>query len=55
MKNLMKSFAADERGVTSIEYAIIASGVAVAIIASVNALGGAVTAVFNDVVGQLGA
>ena len=42
-------FIADEGGATSIEYAIIASGVAVAIISVVNGLGAAVLAKFTSV------
>ncbi len=42
-------FIADEGGATSIEYAIIASGVAVAIVAVVNGLGAAMLAKFTSV------
>ena len=37
-------FFADQNGTTSIEYALIAAGIAVAILATINALGGTVLA-----------
>ena len=39
----------DERGATAIEYAMIASGVAVAIAATVTSLGSGVKGLFNNV------
>ena len=42
-------FARDERAATSIEYALLAAGIAVAIIATVNALGATVSAMFASV------
>jgi pilus assembly protein Flp/PilA len=39
----------DERGATAIEYAIIASGIAVAIAASVTSLGSSVNGLFTNV------
>jgi pilus assembly protein Flp/PilA len=39
----------DERGATAIEYAILASGVAVAIVASIMNLGGTVKGLFTSV------
>jgi pilus assembly protein Flp/PilA len=45
----MKNFAADESGVTAIEYALIASLIAVAIIGAVTTVGTKVSTVFNDV------
>jgi pilus assembly protein Flp/PilA len=42
-------FLHDERGATAIEYAIVASGVAVAIVASVNSLGSGVKGLFTSV------
>ena len=38
--SLVKQFRGDRRGVTALEYGLIASGVAVAIIAGVTLLGG---------------
>lgn len=42
-------FLADESGATAIEYALIASGIALAILASVNALGTAINTTFNTI------
>ena len=39
MSKLVKAFAIDESGVTAIEYALIATGIAIAIIASVQGVG----------------
>ena len=39
MLRRLKEFCADESGATAIEYALIASGIALAIITSVNSLG----------------
>jgi pilus assembly protein Flp/PilA len=42
-------FMHDERGATSIEYAVIASGVAVAIAATITTLGSSVKSLFTSV------
>jgi pilus assembly protein Flp/PilA len=39
MKNLVSRFVKDESGATAIEYALIAAGISLAIIAVVNGLG----------------
>lgn len=39
MKNLLKRFLADESGATAIEYGLIAAGLSLAIISTVNGLG----------------
>ena len=49
MINSMKKFAADESGVTAIEYALIASLIAVFIITAVQTVGTKVSTVFNEV------
>jgi pilus assembly protein Flp/PilA len=49
----VRNFLSDESGVTAIEYALIASLIAVAIIASVTAVGTSVTSVFNEIGGTL--
>jgi len=54
MKTLMQRFAKDESGATAIEYGLIAAGISVAIIATVNALGGQLKNTFNTVSTQLG-
>lgn len=46
----IKTFVADENGVTAIEYGLIAALVGVAIVTSVKALGGQLNTTFNAVV-----
>jgi pilus assembly protein Flp/PilA len=53
MIDRIKAFLANESGATAIEYALIASLVAVAIIGSVTAVGTKVKAVFNEVASNL--
>jgi pilus assembly protein Flp/PilA len=45
----LKNFVANESGATAIEYALIASLIAVAIIASLNAVTGQLKVVFSEV------
>jgi len=47
--NAMSRFLCDERGATAIEYAIVASGIAVAIAATVTSLGSGVKGMFTSV------
>ncbi len=49
-----KHFLRDERGATAIEYGLIAAGISVAIIATVNTLGGQLKNTFSNVSTQLG-
>jgi pilus assembly protein Flp/PilA len=49
MTEPMKRFMADERGATAIEYGLIAAGIAVAIIATVQALGTTLNTTFSSV------
>jgi pilus assembly protein Flp/PilA len=49
MANLVRQVAGDESGATSIEYALIAVLVAVAIIGSVSALGDSLQSIFSTV------
>jgi pilus assembly protein Flp/PilA len=49
----LKSFVANESGATAIEYALIASLIAVAIILSVTALGSKLQNTFNEVSSNL--
>jgi pilus assembly protein Flp/PilA len=44
----------DKRGATAIEYAMIAAGIAVAIVAAVNALGVSVKAMYDSVKNAMG-
>jgi pilus assembly protein Flp/PilA len=50
-----KRFMRDESGATAIEYGLIAAGISVAIIATVNTLGGKLNNTFQSVSSQLGA
>jgi pilus assembly protein Flp/PilA len=45
----VRSFLGNENGATAIEYALIAGGIAVAIVTAVNGLGTKVTSLFNSV------
>lgn len=54
MKNLLARFVKDESGATAIEYALIAAGIAVAIITAVNSVGTAITGKFNEIKTALG-
>jgi pilus assembly protein Flp/PilA len=49
MKNLIARFVKDESGATAIEYGLIAAGIALAIIAAVQGVGGKLTNTFTSV------
>jgi pilus assembly protein Flp/PilA len=49
MLRVRKNFLIDESGVTAIEYALIASLIAVFIITAVTLVGGQVSTVFNEI------
>ena len=49
MKNLIARFVKDESGATAIEYALIAAGIALAIITAVNTLGTTLSGKFNSI------
>jgi pilus assembly protein Flp/PilA len=49
MKNIFARFLKDESGATAIEYALIAAGIALAIITAVNGVGTALTTKFNSI------
>jgi pilus assembly protein Flp/PilA len=49
MTNIVKSFIADERGATAIEYGLIAAGISLAIIAVVNGLGSNLNEKFSSI------
>jgi pilus assembly protein Flp/PilA len=53
MKNLVSRFVKDESGATAIEYGLIATGIAIAIIAAVNGVGTALKGTFNSVSSSL--
>ena len=46
---LLKAFLKDESGATAIEYGLIAAGIALAIIAVVNGLGGKLNTKFGSI------
>jgi pilus assembly protein Flp/PilA len=54
MKSMVLRFIRDNSGATAIEYGLIAAGISVAIIFTVNALGGQLKNTFNTVSTQLG-
>jgi pilus assembly protein Flp/PilA len=49
MPGLLRQFLADQSGATSIEYALIAAGIALAIIAAVNSLGTTLSKKFTSI------
>ncbi|KYG24841.1 pilus assembly protein [Bradyrhizobium sp. AT1] len=49
MMNIVKSFIADERGATAIEYGLIAAGIALAIITVINGMGSRLNAKFTSI------
>jgi len=53
MKKLFVRFAKDESGATAIEYGLIAVGIAVAILASVQGVGDALITLFDGIAGDL--
>lgn len=53
MKKVLTRFAKDESGATAIEYGLIAGGIAVAIIVTVNNLGTDLNTVFTNIKNSL--
>jgi pilus assembly protein Flp/PilA len=53
MRNLVWTFAADEKGATAIEYGLLAAGIAGAIIAVVATLGSNLNSTFSSISSQL--
>ena len=53
MKARLSTFLRDESAATAIEYALIAAGIAIAIITAVNGVGSALTTSFNTVSSSL--
>ncbi|UFX41909.1 Flp family type IVb pilin [Bradyrhizobium sp. 41S5] len=53
MKRLVQSFCADETGATAIEYGLIATGIAIAIIAAVKGVGTKLSGTFSSISGSL--
>ncbi len=55
MRNLLTRFVQDETGATAIEYGLIATLIAVAIIVGATALGSKLNDTFNTIAGKLNA
>ena len=53
MLKVFRAFSKDESGATAIEYALIAGGIAIAIVGAVTLLGGAVTGSFENISSSL--
>jgi pilus assembly protein Flp/PilA len=53
MKAILSAFFRDESAATAIEYALIAAGIAIAIIAAVNGVGTALISSFNTISSSL--
>ena len=53
MLQVLRRFVDDDRGATAIEYGLIAAGIAVAIIVTVQALGTQLTTMFSSVSSSL--
>jgi pilus assembly protein Flp/PilA len=53
MHSLLKKFASDDSGATAIEYGLIASLIAVVIIAAVTSVGSHLTTTFSEVAANL--
>ena len=49
MRQLLTKFIDDESGATAIEYALIAAGISIVIVASVNGIGTKLTTTFTSV------
>ena len=53
MRKLVRRFMIEETGATAIEYGLIAAGISIAIIATVNALGTQLNSTFSSISSQL--
>jgi pilus assembly protein Flp/PilA len=53
MRKLVQRFVRDEPGATAIEYALIAAGISVVIVAAVQAVGGSLNTIFTNVAAAL--
>jgi len=49
LRDLLNKFWTDQSGATAIEYGLIAAGIALAIIAAVNGLGGTLNGTFSNI------
>ena len=55
MRTMLARFLTDESGSTTIEYTLIAAGIAIAILTALNALGGSLGGLFETLDGKIGA
>ena len=55
MRSMISRFMQDQAGATAIEYALIAAGIAVVIVAAVNAVGSTLNTIFTKVNSNLSA
>jgi pilus assembly protein Flp/PilA len=53
MSKLALLFAKDESGATAIEYALIAAGISIVIVAAVNSIGTSLNSTFSSISSQL--
>ena len=53
MRQLIRRFVRDDSGATAIEYGLIATGIAIAIIAAVNGVGKNLSGTFSTIAGSL--
>ena len=49
LRNKLRRFFADESGTTAIEYAVVAAGIALVLVAAVSAIGSSIKATFTNV------
>jgi len=54
MSRLLVRFGKDQSGATAIEYAIIAAGISIVIVAAVNSIGTSLNSTFSSISSQLG-
>jgi len=53
MLRVLARFGKDQSGATAIEYALLAAGISIVIVAAVDAIGGNLNGIFNNVSTQL--
>ena len=53
MRHLLTQFLCNQKGATAIEYALVAGGIAMAIVAAVNSVGSNLGPIFNNVASNL--
>jgi pilus assembly protein Flp/PilA len=53
MRRLVRRFLTDQAGATAIEYAIIAAGISIVIVAAVNSIGTSLNSTFSSISSQL--